>query len=290
MNYLFEFTSVYLSNPWGWWGLWMCLFVGMALLGLRYRVWQQVYRATHRAISPRKPSQGGAIGSLPFLRFFVSLILGSLFGFLLQGFLGLALGLGLGALAGWGLNWREKVRQQHQLSTQLPLFLRALASTLKAGYSVPQALEFVALEVQDPLQKTLSSGVQALRWQQPLEAVLAEWRSKINVPEFHFLTDSLLLQSRSGGNLVDLCHRVAYLLEERAKLERDIQSFTAQGKMSGYLMAGLWPMSLLLFAWLAPNHTEVLFHTTAGQILLSLSFLLAAIGFYFMWRLVRLKI
>ena len=161
---------------------------------------------------------------------------------------------------------------------------------MKAGYSVPQALEFVALEVQDPLQTTLKPGVRALQLQQPLDLVLQSWRDSIGQAEWHFLTDSLTLQASTGGNLVDLCYRVASLLEDRIKLEQDLKSFTAQGKMSGYLMAALWPASLLLFAWLAPAHTQVLFNTTAGNILLGLSLGLELFGFLLIWRIVRVKI
>jgi len=177
-----------------------------------------------------------------------------------------------------------------KLKAQLPLFLRTLGSTLKAGYSVPQALEFTAQEVEDPLRFKLKTGLELLQIKQPLELVLSEWKQALKVPEFGFLADSLVVQARRGGNLVSVCYSVASLLEERQKLERDLKSFTAQGKMSGLLMALLWPVSLLLFAWLSPSHTEILFHSFAGRWLLGLSLLLELIGFLLIWRLVRVKI
>ena len=42
------------------------------------------------------------------------------------------------------------------LKKQLPVFLRSLGSTLKAGYSVPQALVFVAQEAQNPIKQKLN--------------------------------------------------------------------------------------------------------------------------------------
>lgn len=215
----------------------------------------------------------------------VSLISGFVFGFLGAVFIFF---LCLGVVI--GLQYKSKRDQRQRIKQQLPLFIRALGSTLKAGYSVPQALEFVAFEAIDPLKEKLKSGQRLLQMQQPLGTVLSEWRQKIAIPEFSFLADSLKLQSQSGGNLVALCHAVALRLDERRQLEQDIRSFTAQGKMSGYLMALLWPISLVLFAWLSPSHTEILFHTSAGRMLLGLSFSLELLGFYFIARLVRLKI
>ncbi len=177
-----------------------------------------------------------------------------------------------------------------KLKAQLPLFLRTLGSTLKAGYSVPQALEFTAQETEDPLKFKLKAGLELLQIKQPLELVLAAWKQDLKVPEFGFLAERLVVQARRGGNLVSVCYSVASLLEDRQKLERDLKSFTAQGKMSGLLMALLWPVSLCLFAWLSPSHTDILFNTPAGRVLLALSLSLELIGFLLIWRLVRLKI
>lgn len=191
------------------------------------------------------------------------------------------------SVMGW---FQYNLTARSKLKAQLPLFLRTLGSTLKAGYSVPQALEFTAQEVEDPLRFKLKTGLELLLIKQPLEQVLAEWKQALKVPEFGFLSDSLVVQARRGGNLVSVCYSVASLLEDRQKLERDLKSFTAQGKMSGLLMALLWPISLFLFAWLSPSHSDILFHSIAGRYLLGVSLFLELIGFLLIWRLVRLKI
>lgn len=45
------------------------------------------------------------------------------------------------------LHWQ----QRRQLKAQLPVFMRTLGSTLKADYSVSQALQFSASEMSEPL-------------------------------------------------------------------------------------------------------------------------------------------
>lgn len=268
----------------------LLLFLSLSLFGLiRSLVWLKSQRAFMnlrkiRQGTPENQAQGKNL-QWGLCLLFVCAAGSFLFGFL-EGGLGFLTSAGVII----GINYKNKHDKNQQLKQQIPLFMRALGSTLKAGYSVPQALEFVASEAVEPLSHKLKSGQRLLQMQQPLEAVLAEWRQKIAVPEFNFLADSLKLQSHSGGNLVSICNAVALRLDERRQLEQDIRSFTAQGKMSGLLMALLWPVSLALFAWLSPSHTEVLFSTLPGQILLGVSFFLELIGFYFIARLVRLKI
>lgn len=289
MKFFYSWLPLIFLEPLWLWGFLLIGFIIILFLGLRAYVW---WRQQSVVFKPWKQNfeSGRKEPISPFIKFSTITILASLLGFWWWQIPGFVLGLVGSLVLSVGWQKRHQNQKQQQITQQLPLFLRALGSTLKAGYSVPQALEFVAGEVENPLKKELLPGAKSLSWQQPLAEVLTDWKARITVPEFKFLADSLGLQSRRGGNLVTLCHRVAYLLEERAKLERDIASFTAQGKMSGLLMAGLWPISLLLFAWLSPSHTEVLFSTLRGQFLLGLSFSLELIGFYFMWRLVRLKI
>lgn len=283
--------NLVVSEPWWLWGILLSVSVFSVFLAVRFFVWWQL---SQKILTPwrHKKSENRKKEKAHSQNLFI--LLGGLVGAILGGFLWSSLGAVLGGFSVfiliWGLGKRAEFQQKQKINQQLPLFLRALGSTLKAGYSVPQALQFVAEEIENPLRERLKNGLKALYWQQPLEEVVADWRKEVNVPEFSFLAGSLVLQSRTGGNLVTLCHKVAYLLEERQKLERDIVSFTAQGKMSGLLMAGLWPISLLLFSWFSPSHTDVLFYTPAGRILLGLSLGLELLGFYFIWRLVRLKI
>lgn len=271
------------------WALLLAVITLLVLVCIRVLVWgwwqRHYFHWGNQILSCESPSLWRALLSLAVLAliFVMAFVLHLSWG-LVVSFI-----FGLGVLY-LGFKLSRSKKESLRLQAQLPMLLRALGSTLKAGYSVPQALDFVAAESQNPMRNKLKGGVRLLALQQPLEVVLQNWQQQLKSAEFNFLSDSLRLQARSGGNLVELCHSVASLLEERRKLEKDIKSFTAQGKMSGVLMAALWPISLLLFAWLSPSHTDVLFSSTPGRILLGLSLSLELIGFFLIWRLVRLKI
>ena len=89
---------------------------------------------------------------------------------------------------------------------------------------------------------------------------------------------------------MQLFQKIAYMIDEKLKLQRDIKSFTSQGKLSGILIAVLWPLSLAAFSWISPQHTDILFNTSAGQTLLGISILLEALGFFFIWKIITIKI
>ena len=173
---------------------------------------------------------------------------------------------------------------------QIPLFLQTLSNALKAGYSLEQAFIFIAEEMDPPLQQAIQVLNEKLELHVPIEQALGDFARAIHHPDIDFFVESTIIQLRTGGNLVELFHKVADLVEAKRKLARDIKSFTSQGKMSGILIAILYPVSLILFALLAPSHMHVLFYTSAGQCLLVLSLILEGLGFICIWKIIRVKI
>lgn len=181
-------------------------------------------------------------------------------------------------------------RQRKKIVAQLPAFLQALASSLQAGYSIQKAFLFLEKEIENPLKNEIRQINNKLSLLIPLETALAHFSKKIDHPEIYFFTESTIIQLKTGGNLIKLFNKISDLIEEKLKLQRDIKSFTSQGKLSGILIACLWPTSLVFFHFFSPSHMEILFHTSAGNLLLGFSILLESIGFFFIWKIVKIKL
>lgn len=181
-------------------------------------------------------------------------------------------------------------KKRLQLVKQLPLLLQGLSNGLKAGYSLPQAFAFMESELENPLLTEVKNINRNLRLKKPIADVLQDFSARLDEEHVRFFAESTIIQLRVGGNLVHLFSKVSHLIEDKLKLRQDLKTFTSQGKMSGILLASLWPISLLFFWLISPEHVSVLFASTAGNVLLIISLLLELIGFYFIWQIVRVKI
>jgi len=188
------------------------------------------------------------------------------------------------------LRSRKRTGKRKLMIRQIPLFLQTLSNALKAGYSLEQAFLFIAQEIDPPLQYPIQGLNEKLELHVPTQIALQDFARTLHHPDIDFFVESTIIQLRTGGNLVELFRKVADLVEEKRKLAQDIKSFTSQGKMSGILIAILYPVSLALFALLAPSHIHALFYTSAGQCLLVLSLILELLGFVCIWKIIRVKI
>lgn len=186
--------------------------------------------------------------------------------------------------------YSQAQKQKEILIKQLPLFLTALSNALEAGYSLANAFFFIETEIEFPLRKEIHVINQKLRLQIPIEQALNTFDARMNHKDVSFFTESVLIQNRTGGNLVILFKKIAKLIEHRLKIKQDMKAFTSQGKYSGMIIASLWFISLGLFWIMSPGHIEVLFSTSAGQIMLGVSLFLELIGFFFIWRITNIKL
>jgi len=221
------------------------------------------------------------------------ILLSVLSGILVGKTIGLLLGITCALfLFGLGISlvFLKALDQKNKAIEQLPSFLEALSQSLQAGYSVTAALNFMAEELDPPLKQAIRNVNYQLSLQVPLETAFQSLADEFKQPEIDFLVEGTLVQVKIGGNLVVLFENMGHIIEEKLKLKRDIKSFTSQGKLSGIFIAALWPVSLVLFAWLSPQHTEILFYTPQGQILLFISLFLELVGFFFIWRIIRVQL
>ncbi len=198
--------------------------------------------------------------------------------------------LGIGASLLVWLGWRWKGRRalrQHRrlLQDQVLELLEALVQPLRAGLSLAGALESAAEEVPEPLAAEVRGAVSDIRLGMPLDTVLEELSVKCGGRDLPLVSAALLQQRAAGGNLPHLLETLQRVMRDRSTLAREVRVLTAQGRLSGYLVASL-PAAFLAF--------EAIFSRTAVQALftrpLGWAILVAGLGLELMGLLVIRRI
>jgi tight adherence protein B len=82
---------------------------------------------------------------------------------------------------------------------------------------------------------------------------------------------------------------VATLLRDRLELQREVRSVTAQGRLSGWVIGALVPVSAGILLTFNPQYIKILFDTLIGQLVLVTVILLQIIGWVLISRLIRIR-
>lgn len=204
--------------------------------------------------------------------------------FLLQGFLLLLLLIGFFALI-----YSRAQLQRRLFQDQFPIVLERLADSLQAGFSLPQAIEFVVPNLSQPSAGEMAQIVDQIGLGYTLDQALAELYNRRPSEDVRVLVEGLTLQRQVGGDMASMMREMAELVRCRVELENEVKTLTTQGRLSAVVIALLVPASLGLLS-LFPGYTDVLFKTTIGNLVLVAAGVLELLGAILVARLVRIEV
>jgi tight adherence protein B len=231
----------------------------------------------------------GVKGSRYLLFLLGSTLLAGWLAFQVGGLL-LAVALALMApLAPYRLVTSRAQRKRSLFGQQVPSALDAIAAGASAGLSFQQAIHFAAGELMKPMKDHLASVDRKIRLGHQVDEVLAKWTETADDEGLKLAVDGILLQRQMGGDLIKMLQQTAQLARERIELQREVQAVTAQGRLSGWVIGGLVPISAAILLGSNPRYIDVLFDTLLGQVLLVVAMGLQLIGWLVISRLIRVR-
>ncbi|MCP4437297.1 MAG: hypothetical protein GY812_17605 [Actinomycetia bacterium] len=187
------------------------------------------------------------------------------------------------------LDMRVRKRQKVFVA-QLPDMLALLAGTLKAGYSITQGFEAVSREVEDPMGMELRRVVTEHRLGRTLEDALDATADRMGSEDFAWTVMAIKIQREVGGNLAELLMTVANTMTQRERLRRDVNSLTAEGRISAFILGLLPPGLALVMYVMNRDYIMTLFSQTLGYFIIGVALVAMAIGFAWMKKIITIEV
>ncbi|NMB38726.1 MAG: secretion system protein [Firmicutes bacterium] len=164
---------------------------------------------------------------------------------------------------------RQRKRVQKTV-LQLPEALITIANSLKAGYSFLQAMELVSQEADPPIAAEFALVIKEMNLGATTEVALQNMVERINSDDMDLVVTAVLIQRQVGGNLSEILESIAHTIRERIRIKGEINTLTAQGRISGMIIGAL-PFVLGLFLFMVnPEYIKPLFNESLGQLMLGL--------------------
>ncbi len=164
-----------------------------------------------------------------------------------------------------------------------------ISNALKAGYSFMQALAVAAEETQDPFKKAFKILLKELSLGMPLEDGLENLLERMPSDDLRLIVNAILIQRDVGGNLSEILENIAETIRERQKIKNELNTLTAQGKLSGMIIMAMPIFLGLIFYVLNKEYIMVLFTTPIGQLLLGLAIFNQFVGWLFIRKIVNIE-
>jgi tight adherence protein B len=124
----------------------------------------------------------------------------------------------------------------------------------------------------------------------PLREALERLAARVPIADVRFFVSALQIQRESGGNLAEILDKLSYVVRERFKILRQVQVFTAEARMSLYILTAVPPITGILMYLVNPDYIGTLFRDEMGQKMLATAIVLQVVGFFVMKQIARLKV
>jgi len=183
-----------------------------------------------------------------------------------------------------------RTRRVRKINEQLEQMISMVSNSLKAGFGLLQSLEQAAQQLSPPLSSEMLRVIHETNVGATLEDSLAALAERVESYDLDMIVTAILIQRTVGGNLAEILDNVGHTIRERTRIQGEINTLTAQKKLSGVII-GLLPVAVVvLFFAASPDYMSVLFTHTVGRILLGIGVLLDLAGLLMIRRIVTVEV
>jgi tight adherence protein B len=199
--------------------------------------------------------------------------------------------LGLLVIVGVRLFVLRKLREQrHEFAEQLADNLQIVASALRAGQSMVGAMSVVVDEAPEPTRTEFRSIVNDERLGVPLEDSVRNVARRMDNRDMDEVALVAIIQRETGGNTAEVLDRVIETVRERGQLRRLMETLTAQGRLSRWVVSMLPLVLLVAISLLNPSYMKPLFTHTSGRIALGVAAAMIIAGSLVIKKIVNIKV
>jgi tight adherence protein B len=174
----------------------------------------------------------------------------------------------------WYVLRRMAQRRRQKLEDQLADAMVLLANAVQAGLSLAQSLNVLATQCPKPISAEFQQIVAEYNMGKPLAQTIEEAKQRLRSENFALFAAALMASHESGGRLNEIVERIAQSVLELQRLERKVASETAQARKSAVYMALAPALILVVYYFVDPVNTTLLFTETLGHIVLAAALVL----------------
>lgn len=177
-----------------------------------------------------------------------------------------------------------------RFTEQLPDALDMVSRSLKAGHSISSAIQVVGKEMPEPVSGLFKTAYEEQTYGLSMRDALSHMLERMQSVDLRLFVTAVNIHRDVGGNLAETLERLAQTIRERIRIRRQIRVYTAQGRLSGYILLAL-PIFMALFLYtVSPDYLEELVIIDEGKYAIAFAVIAQVVGFLVIRKLINIRI
>lgn len=181
-------------------------------------------------------------------------------------------------------------RRKRKIKNDMLRAVILLNNAFKAGKSTMQAVEIASCELPDPISIEFKKIYQDLSYGISSDVAFSRFARRVNLEEARYISSSLIILNKTGGNIVAVFSAIERTLFEKKKLEEDLKNSTQASNLVVKVLMGVPVVFILIIYVLSPDYFEPLFSSPLGYMIIFIVFLMFLVYMYLLKKIMKVKV
>jgi tight adherence protein B len=180
-------------------------------------------------------------------------------------------------------------RRRKAFAGQLAPLLQMMASSLRAGQSLPKAMDAASRDAESPMAEELTRVVNEYRVGRDLVDAMEQVADRMQSEDFRWIAQAIESQRETGGNLNEILDQVAETIRERHHIRQQVFALSAEGRLSAYLLMALPVFIGVYYSFVASDRMTLFVESGVGKLILLGCAVMYVVGGLWMRAIVRIE-
>jgi tight adherence protein B len=196
----------------------------------------------------------------------------------------------LGAFVPYIIARRRATMRLYRFEENFPEAIDLLTRAIRAGHPLSAGVRMVAEEAPDPINEEFNETFEQQRFGLPFEDALLGLTDRVDLVDVRIFATAVLVQREVGGNLAEVLDNLATTIRARFAIRRQLRVYTAQGRLSGYVLGALPIFVGFAIYLLDREYMLTLFSNSIGRFAVVLAVILQIFGYLWIRKIVNIEI
>lgn len=180
-------------------------------------------------------------------------------------------------------------RYRKKIEKDLLDAITLMNNAFKSGMSITQAIDLVSKDSSGPISIEFDKISKDISMGLDIEIAFKRFSKRIKTDEALYLSSSLSVLSKTGGNIIKVFSSIEKNMFNRRKLENELKSLTASSKLIMVVLLIVPPLFMIFINFVNRDYFKSLFNNPLGIILLMIMLLIYVLYIFVVTRTLKVR-